>query len=106
MAKEGKLRRYRQRIKQYRQNRTVQTNERKFYQQLVGDHTKITNNVMQKKPNDFGLKYGNKKHNENAEWINVMTRELEGLEEDPKAGIDIDLLKSTLKNIKQENTRP
>ena len=35
---------------------------------------------MQKKPNDFGLKYGNnnkkKKHNEKAEWINNITREL------------------------------
>ena len=44
---------------------------------------KHTNNRMQKKPTDFGLKYGNKKHNEKAEWIKNMTRELEGLEESP-----------------------
>ena len=44
-----------------------------------------------------------KKHNEKAEWINNMTKELEGLEEGSKAEIPIDLLKTTLKNIKREN---
>ena len=39
LAKEGRLKRYRQRVKQYRQNMTFQNNERKFYQQL-GDDTK------------------------------------------------------------------
>ena len=34
LAKEGRLKRYRQRVKQYRQNKTFQNNERKFYQQL------------------------------------------------------------------------
>ena len=37
-----------------------------------------------------------KKHNEKAEWINNRTRELEGLEEGPKAVLYIDLLKMTL----------
>ena len=61
---------------------------------------KYTNNRMQEKPNDFGLKYGNqKKHNEKAKWINNMTKELEGIEEGPKAEIHIDLLKTTLKRI-------
>ena len=50
---------------------------------------------MQKKPNDFGLKHGNQKHNEKTECINNMTRELEGLEEGPKIEIHIDLLKTT-----------
>ena len=40
LAKEGRLKRYRQRVKQYRQNRTFQNNERKFYQQLGGGDTK------------------------------------------------------------------
>ena len=58
---------------------------------------KHTNNRMQKKPNDFGLKYGNQKHYENAEWMNNITRKLEGLEEGPKAEMHTDLLKTTLK---------
>ena len=38
-----------------------------------------------------------KKHNEKAEGMNDMTRELEGLEEGPKAEIHIELLKKTQK---------
>ena len=40
-----------------------------------------------------------KKHNENTEWINNITRELDGLEEGPKMEIHVDLLKTTLKII-------
>ena len=40
-----------------------------------------------------------KKHNEKAEWINHITRELEEFEEGPKAEIHTDLLKATLKKI-------
>ena len=40
-----------------------------------------------------------KKHNENAEWINKIIRELEGLKEGPRTEIHIDLLKTTLKRI-------
>ena len=66
---------------------------------------KHTNNRMQKKPNDFGQKYGNqKKHNEKAEWINHITRKLEELEEGPKAEIHTDLLKTTLKKVSNWKT--
>ena len=40
-----------------------------------------------------------KKHDEKAEWINIMAIELEGLEEGPKAEIYTDLLKTILKKI-------
>ena len=46
------------------------------------------------------------KYNEKAEWINNMRKELAGLEEHRKAEIYIDLLKTTLKNIKLENAKP
>ena len=55
---------------------------------------KHTNNRMQEKPSNFGLKYGNQKHNEKAQWINNITKDLEGLEEGPKVEIHIDLLKT------------
>ena len=45
---------------------------------------KHNNNRMQKKLNDFRLKYGKQKNNEKAEWINNMIRELKGLEEGRK----------------------
>ena len=40
-----------------------------------------------------------KKHNQNAGWINNITRELEGLEDGPEIEIHVDLLKTTLKRI-------
>ena len=40
-----------------------------------------------------------KKHNEKAEWINHITRELEKLEESLKAEIQTDLLKTTFKKV-------
>ena len=40
-----------------------------------------------------------KKHYENAEWINNITRELDGLVEGLKIEIHVDLLKTTLKRI-------
>ena len=47
-----------------------------------------------------------KKHIENAEWINNITRELDGLVEGSKMEIHVDLLKkNTKKNIKLESAR-
>ena len=59
LAKEGRLKRCRQRVKQYRQNRTFQNNERKFYQQLGGSDTKT---YQQPDIKDFGQKYGNQRN--------------------------------------------
>ena len=36
MAKEGKLKRYQDRVKEYNKNRTFQSKERKFNQQVKG----------------------------------------------------------------------
>ena len=59
---------------------------------------KYTNNRTQKKLNDFGKNMATKKkHNGKTEWINNMTKELEGLEKSPKAEIHIDSLKTKLK---------
>ena len=60
-AKEGRLKRYRQRVKQYRQSRTFQNNEKnsnKNWEEMI---RKNTNNRMQEKLNDFGLKNGKQK---------------------------------------------
>ena len=107
MAKDGRLKRYRQRVKQYKQNRTFQNNERKFYQQLGGHDTKTYQQLDAKETKRFWTKICQpRKHNEKAEWINNMTREL-GLEEGPKGEIHIKLLKKdTRKDIKLENARP
>ena len=40
LVKEGKLKRYRESVKQYKQNKRFQNNERKFYQQVGEDDAK------------------------------------------------------------------
>ena len=104
-AKEGRLKRYRQRVKQYRQNRTFQNNERKFYQQLGGDDNKTHQQPNPKETERLWSKiWQPKQHNEKAEWINHITRELEQLEEGPKAEIYTDLLRTTLKKVSNWKT--
>ena len=86
-------------------NRTFQNNETKFYQQLGRSDTKTYLQPDAKETERFWTKiWQPKKHNENAEWINNMTKELEGLEEPPKMEIHIDLLKATLKRISNWKT--
>ena len=56
LAKEGRLKRYRQRVKQYRKNRTFQNNERKFCQKLGGDGTKKYQNPDARETEPFWTK--------------------------------------------------
>ena len=105
LEKEGRLKRYRQRVKQYRQNRTFQNNERKFYQQLGGDNNKTHQHPNAKETERFWTKmWQPKQHNEKAEWINHITKELEQLEEGPKTEIHTDLLRMTLKKVSNWKT--
>ena len=104
LAKEGRLKRYRQRVKQYRQNRTFQKQRKKILS--TTGRTKTFQQPDAKETERFGTKIWQPKNNEEAEWKNNMTRELEGFEEGPKAEIHIDFLKTTLKNIKLENAWP
>ena len=105
LAKEGRLKRYRQ----YRKNRTSQNNQRKFCQQVGGDDAKIFQQLDAKETERIWTKIWQlhtKKHNEKTKWINNMTKELEVVKESSKEEIYIDLLKTSLKDIKLENARP
>ena len=80
LAKEGRLKRYRQRVKQYKQNRTFQNNERKFYQHMEW-HENIPTTGCQRYRTILDKNMATKKYNERAEWVNNITRKLEGLED-------------------------
>ena len=56
LAKEGRLKRYRKRVKQYRKSSTFQNNERKFSQQLGGDDTKAYQQPNTKETEQFWTK--------------------------------------------------
>ena len=67
---------------------------------MGGSDTKTYQQADAKETEQFWTKmWQPKKHNKNAEWINNITRELEGLEEGPETEILVDLLKTTLKRI-------
>ena len=76
LAKEGRLKGYQQKVKQYRQNRTFQNNERKFYQQLEDDN-KTYHQPDEKETQRFWTKRWLPKNNEKAELINHIKRERE-----------------------------
>ena len=64
LAKEGRLKRYRQRVKNKDKaghSKTTTENSTNKREEMTQKHT---NNQMQEKPNYFGLKYSNQKHNE------------------------------------------
>ena len=66
LAKEGRLKRYRQRVKQYNKIGHSKTLKENSINNWEGMTIKHINSRMRKKPNDSGLKYGN--HN------NIMKR--------------------------------
>ena len=56
LAKERRLKRYRQRVKQYRQNKTFQNNERNSYQQFGGEYNKTYQQPDEKETQRFWTK--------------------------------------------------
>ena len=67
---------------------------------MGGSDTKTYQQPDAKETERFGAKiWERKKHNENAKWINNITREIDALEEGSKMEIHVDLLKTTLKRI-------
>ena len=97
MAKEGKLKRYQQKAKQYQQNRIFKNNERKFCQQVGGDGTLYLQSNERETEQFWSKLWQPREDNKKAEWISNMAKEFKGLEEGLKAEIHIDLLKTTLK---------
>ena len=56
MVKEGRHKKYRDRVKQYKQNKTFQNNGRKYYLEIGGECAR-----MQRKQNNCGVKYWNRR---------------------------------------------
>ena len=106
LAKEGRLKRYRNRTKQYRQNRTFQNNPRKFCQQVGGGSAKTIQEPDARELNWFGGKIWERRdHNKKAVWMNNMEKELQNVEESRKTNIHFDSLKATLKKHQTEKIR-
>ena len=76
--KKRKLKRYRYRAKWYRQNRTFQNNERKFYLKVGGEWAKTYKQLDAREAKRFCSKIWERRdHNKNAGGINNMEKELQ-----------------------------
>ena len=95
LMKEGRSKRYRDRIKQYNQNQTFQNNERKIYQQVGEEWTRTYKQPRVKEAKQFLSKiWEQKKHNRIAEWVNNIEKELQELTEGP-----LESLRATPKKV-------
>ena len=94
LAKEKRLKKYRDREEQNRRNRKFQNNERKFYQQLE-DGTKTYQKLDVRKAKQFWIKIWLPREHKKR-MISNMGKEI-GLEEGPKAKMHIDSFRKPLK---------
>ena len=109
LSKEGRLKIYQQRGKQCKKkkkkNRTFPNHGRKSYQLVWGDDKKIYK-LMQKKPNDFWLIYGNtktlRKRRMNKKYDKRIRRALRR----PKSRNTHRFTQNDTKNINLVNARP
>ena len=93
---EGRLKRYRDRTKQYKQNRTFQNNENKFYEQISGTKTNAVEHPDAIEAKVFwNNNWEKKEHNKPSKWFSNIKNELKEIEEGPVASIHIITLRST-----------
>ena len=103
-AKAATLRRYKNRVNQYRQNRLFQSNQSKFYQEWDGKSHE--QNIMpdKEKTREFwsGICEKNVKHNESADWIQNVAEEMHGNNQQ-----NIDIMLTKIKEfVKWQTGRP
>ena len=100
LAKDGRLKDIEIKVKQYRKNRTFQNNEKKFYLQIGGDDKKKYQQPDAREAKQFWRKkWQPREYTKKAEWASNMGKELERLEEGPKAKMQIDSPRTTIKKI-------
>ena len=103
-AKAATLKRYKNRVNQYRQNRLFQSNQSKFYQEWDGKS--YEQNIMpdKEKTREFwsGICEKNVKHNESADWIQNVAEEMHGNNQQ-----NIDIMLTKIKEfVKWQTGRP
>ena len=81
LAKQGRLKRYWDCVKQCKQNRIFQNNKRKLYQKVGGESSRTNQWQDEKEAKQFWSQIRKQKeHNRKVEWINNMKKESQGLE--------------------------
>ena len=99
-AKAAKIRRYEQRIEQYKQNRMFRYDQKKVYQDLNGENRKQEVKPDAQQSTAFWKDiWGNEKHhNTNAEWLNDLREKQQG-EQQENIVITENLIRQQCKKI-------
>ena len=94
--------RYRDRIKQYRQNRTFQNDKKNSTSKLVREGRRIHEDIPKSDELEakqfLGKIWERREHHRKTDWINK-DKELLGLKESPKTKILLNLLRAKLKEV-------
>ena len=82
-AKAAKIKRYNERIKQFRENQLFRTDQNRFYKELNGDNGGGESPDKEEARNFWGSIWSkDPKHNESAEWINDIKEQLSSQKQD------------------------
>ena len=82
-AKAAKIKRYNERIKQFRENQLFRTDQNRFYKELNGDNGGGESPDKEEARNFWGSIWSKDiKHNESAEWINDIKEQLSSQKQD------------------------
>ena len=82
-AKAAKIKRYNERIKQFRENQLFRTDQNRFYKELNGDNGGGESPDKEEARNFWGSIWSkDTKHNESAEWINDIKEQLSSQKQD------------------------
>ena len=97
-----KIKRYTERVEQYNQNRTFVNNQKRFYQELQGKGTNISDEAPDKEESrEFwqGIWSEPSKHNTNAEWVNRVKCRLEHVDRQEDLSITVDDVKKMIRRV-------
>ena len=82
-AKAAKIKRYDERIKQFRENQLFRTDQSRFYKQLNGDNGRGESPDKEEAKNFWSSIWSQEtKHNESAEWISDIKEQLSSQQQD------------------------
>ena len=103
IALKSKIERYGKRFKFYKDNKTFETNQRKFYQELTNEKQNGTHPTPDKgKTLEFwsNIWENDEKHNEKAQWISDLKEKNEKIKKQNNISITTKNLKKALKKMK------
>lgn len=99
LAKTAKVKRYQERVDQYRQNRMFRTNQKRLFEMLETDENDDTTIPDEEESKNFWSNIWDNpvNHNANAEWLKGLERKLTGVNQQSNFVINVEGINKQLK---------